>query len=108
MVETFDCSAARPCGIGTAARRGSLHHATAQPLFQPFPPSRIRGWSRFCNRLLSALDSFLRPRKKPLASAPLSDYSSTMIPDITLGIVFTFILLGIGTVAFLYLLKGKN
>ncbi len=47
-------------------------------------------------------------RKKPLASAPLSDYSSTMIPDITLGIVFTFILLGIGTVAFIYLLKGKN
>jgi hypothetical protein len=31
-----------------------------------------------------------------------------MIPDITLGIVFTFILLGIGAVAFLYLLKGKN
>jgi hypothetical protein len=31
-----------------------------------------------------------------------------MIPDISLGIVFTIVLLGLGVIAFTYLLKGRN
>ena len=31
-----------------------------------------------------------------------------MIPDISLGIVYTFVLLGLGVLAFTYLLKGRN
>jgi len=34
-IETFDRGATKPWRIGLAARRGSLHHAMAQPLFPP-------------------------------------------------------------------------
>jgi hypothetical protein len=52
MVETFDCGATKPFGIGPAAHRGSLHHATEQPLFQALKnPDPVP--TRFLNRFLS-------------------------------------------------------
>ena len=53
--ETFNCGATEPPGTEPAARPGSVHHATAQPLFQPLK-IRIRGRSRFLSRLLTAAD----------------------------------------------------
>jgi hypothetical protein len=31
-----------------------------------------------------------------------------MIPDISLGVVYTIVFLGLGAIAFTYLLKGRN
>ena len=47
--------------------------------------------------------------KKPVAHASgWHIYTAPMIPDISLGIVFSFLFFGLGIVAFVYLAKGKN
>lgn len=47
--------------------------------------------------------------KKTVARAGWREYlKGSMIPDISLGIIYCFVFFGLGVVAFAYLSKGKN